>query len=139
MANAEMVTVLSSQYRSFKIANIGEIIGAFEQDRQRRHPGAASGAAAPMVPMDLRISGRRRRAREFHMRLAEVPQFTPMLVGQPRARRPRVGELLGRRAGDRPDGPLPHRRPRRPRGAPELRRRQRRHRGGAYVLAVAGY
>jgi len=34
MATADVLTVLSSQYSSFKIANIGEVVGAFEQDRQ---------------------------------------------------------------------------------------------------------
>lgn len=78
MANAEIVTVLSSQYSSFKIANIGEIVGAFEQDRRAGIQGRI-GAAAPMVPMELRIKGPR--PRTFHMRLAEVPQFLPMLAG----------------------------------------------------------
>jgi len=78
MADAEVVTVLSSQYSSFKISNIGEIVGAFEQDRRAGIQGRI-GAVAPMVPMELRVKGPR--PRTFHMRLAEVPQFLPMLAG----------------------------------------------------------
>ena len=78
MATSEVVTVLSSQYTSFKIANVGDVVGAFEQDRQAGIAGRL-GAAAPMVPMVLRIRGRD--PREFHLRLAEVPQLMALLVG----------------------------------------------------------
>jgi SpoIVB peptidase S55 len=54
MAAAEVVTVLSSQYTSFKIANLGPTVGAFEQDRQAGLEGRL-GVAAPMIPMVLRI------------------------------------------------------------------------------------
>jgi hypothetical protein len=54
MASAEVVTVLSSQYTSFKIANLGQTVGAFEQDRQAGLEGRL-GAAPPMIPMVLRI------------------------------------------------------------------------------------
>jgi hypothetical protein len=54
MAAAEVVTVLSSQYTSFKIANLGQTVGAFEQDRQAGLEGRL-GAAPPMIPMVLRI------------------------------------------------------------------------------------
>ena len=78
MANAEVVTVLSSQYSSFKISNIGDIVGAFEQDRRAGIQGRI-GAVAPMVPMELRVLGPR--PRTFRMRVADVPQFLPMLAG----------------------------------------------------------
>ncbi|HYN22642.1 MAG TPA: hypothetical protein VE078_16910, partial [Thermoanaerobaculia bacterium] len=40
------------------------------------------GQKAPMVPMVIRITGGgNEKAREFHMRLAEIPMYTPMLVG----------------------------------------------------------
>jgi SpoIVB peptidase S55 len=79
MATAEVVTVLSSQYSSFKISNVGRIVGAFEQDRQAGIQGRL-GALAPMIPMVLRVAGPAG-TREFHMRLADVPQFTAILVG----------------------------------------------------------
>jgi hypothetical protein len=81
MAGAEVVTVLSSQYSSFKIANVGDIVGAFEQDRQAGIEGRI-GQSAPMTPLLLRITGAgESKPREFRMRVADVPQFTPMLVG----------------------------------------------------------
>lgn len=80
MSTAEVVTVLSNQYSSFKIANVGETVGAFEQDRKAGIQGRI-GQSAPMVPMKLRIRMGDQEPREFNMRLAEVPQFTPMLVG----------------------------------------------------------
>jgi hypothetical protein len=81
MAAAEVVTVLSSQYSSFKISNVGDVVGAFEQDRQAGIQGRI-GQVAPMIPLALHITGAgSAKARDFHMRIAEVPQFTPMLVG----------------------------------------------------------
>jgi SpoIVB peptidase S55 len=79
MAAADVVTVLSSQYSSFKIANLGEVVGAFEQDRQAGIAGRI-GAKAPMVPMTVKVKGLQ--TREFHMRLASgVPQLIPLLIG----------------------------------------------------------
>lgn len=80
MAKAEVVTVLSSQYSSFKISNIGDVVGAFEQDRQVGIQGRI-GQVAPMIPLSLRITGVGTKPRDFKMRVAEVPQFTPMLLG----------------------------------------------------------
>lgn len=82
MATSEVVTVLSSQYSSFKIANMGKVIGAFEQDRQAGIQGRV-GASAPMVPMVLRVNGPKAsgQKREFRMRIAAVQQVLPMLVG----------------------------------------------------------
>jgi SpoIVB peptidase S55 len=80
MASAEVVMVLSNQNSSFKISNLGEEIGAFEQDRKAGIQGRL-GVKAPTVPMVLRLSGGGSdQPREFHMRLADVPLFTPMLV-----------------------------------------------------------
>ncbi|HTQ78705.1 MAG TPA: SpoIVB peptidase S55 domain-containing protein, partial [Thermoanaerobaculia bacterium] len=78
MATADVVTVLSSQYSSFKIANIGDVVGAFEQDRQAGIAGRI-GEVAPMVPMTVKIHGLE--TREFHMRLASLPQLMPLLIG----------------------------------------------------------
>lgn len=81
MASAEVVTVLSSQYTSFKIANVGDVLGAFQQDRVAGIQGRI-GQVAPMIPLTLRIGvDGAAKPREFHMRVAELPQFTPMLVG----------------------------------------------------------
>ncbi len=81
MAAAEVVTVISSANSSFKISNTGPIVGAFEQDRQMGIQGRI-GATAPMVPMSLHVAAQGgERARDFHMRLADLPEFIPLLVG----------------------------------------------------------
>jgi len=81
MAVAEVVTVLSSANTSFKISNTGPIVGAFEQDRQLGIQGRI-GATAPMVPMSLHVAAQGgEKARDFHMRLADLPEFIPLLVG----------------------------------------------------------
>jgi hypothetical protein len=83
MAAAEVVTVLSSQYTSFKIANLGQTVGAFEQDRQAGIEGRL-GDEAPMIPMVLRIGPTAAGSpppRHFHVRLADVPELLPLLSG----------------------------------------------------------
>ncbi len=77
MAAAEVVTVVSNQYSSFKIANLGAPVGAFEQDRAAGIQGRL-GAVAPMIPLTVKVTGEH--PRTFRMRLADVPQFTPLLV-----------------------------------------------------------
>lgn len=80
MATAEVVTVLSNSYSSFKISNLGPTIGAFEQDRQAGIQGRI-GQTAPMTPVTVRIAGVGNKPREYHSRIADVPLFTPMLIG----------------------------------------------------------
>jgi SpoIVB peptidase S55 len=109
MAAADVVTVLSSQYTSFKITNLGQTVGAFEQDRKAGIEGRL-GATAPMIPMVLRIGGAARPAgagagagvggaaagagaaaggaaagspgpRQFRVQLADVPELLPLLAG----------------------------------------------------------
>ncbi|HSL85260.1 MAG TPA: SpoIVB peptidase S55 domain-containing protein [Thermoanaerobaculia bacterium] len=77
MASAEILTVLPSNYSSFKISNLGPVVGAFEQDSQAGIRGTL-GATAPMVPYTLKIRGLREE--RFDMRLAAVPQLVPALV-----------------------------------------------------------
>ena len=74
MAAAEVVTVLSSQYTSFKIANLGQTVGAFEQDRQMGIEGRL-GARATTIPMVLRVRGP----------LVPVPPGTPGIAAAPAA------------------------------------------------------
>lgn len=81
MASAEVVMILSNQYASFRIANLGQEVGAFEQDRKAGIQGRM-GEKAPTIPMVVRISGGSNEPpREFRMRLAQVPYFTNMFVG----------------------------------------------------------
>ncbi len=77
MAAAEIVTVLSSAASSFKLANTGVLVGAFERD----HPAGALGrlgATAPTLPLAVRIAGPA--PREFALRLARVPALLPSLA-----------------------------------------------------------
>jgi hypothetical protein len=81
MATSEVVTIFSSQLASFKISNLGDTIGAFEQDRQAGIQGRI-GSVAPMTPMVLRVTGSLgERPREYKVRIAEVPQFSASLIG----------------------------------------------------------
>ncbi|HLE84515.1 MAG TPA: hypothetical protein VJG13_09265, partial [Thermoanaerobaculia bacterium] len=77
MASSEILTVLPSNYNSFKISNLGPVVGAFEQDSQAGIRGRL-GAEAPMIPYTLRVQGLREQ--EFRMRLAAVPLLVPALV-----------------------------------------------------------
>lgn len=81
MASAEVVTVLSNAYSSFKISNLGPVVGAFREDRQAGIVGRL-GETAPTIPLTLRIAGGAAGApaREFRMRLAKLPQMTPVLL-----------------------------------------------------------
>lgn len=75
MATAEVVTVLASDYSSFKISNMGGIVGAFEQDRQAGIQGRL-GAEAPMLPVTVRVND----SHSFEMQVADLPQITPALI-----------------------------------------------------------
>jgi hypothetical protein len=87
MAAADVVTVLSSQYTSFKITNLGQTVGAFEQDRKAGIEGRL-GATAPTIPMVLRIGSPAQpiaagapSPRQFRVQLADVPELLPLLAG----------------------------------------------------------
>ncbi|MDX1631179.1 MAG: SpoIVB peptidase S55 domain-containing protein [Thermoanaerobaculia bacterium] len=75
MAEAEVVTVLSNQLSSFKIANFGRTVGAFEEDRQVGLRGRI-GADAGMIPLLIGVEG----GPSFRMELARIPEITPVLV-----------------------------------------------------------
>ncbi len=77
MAASEIITVLPSRYNSFKISNLGPVVGAFEQDAQSGIRGRI-GLDAPMIPYTLRVKGVR--DREFHMRMAALPDLVPALT-----------------------------------------------------------
>lgn len=77
MATAEIVTIISSQTNSFKIANIGPVVGAFDQDRSVGMAGRI-GAVAPTIPLRIRIPGDPQR--DYSMRMADLPQLVPTLL-----------------------------------------------------------
>ena len=77
MASAEVVTVLSSQLVSFKIANVGRVVGGFDLDRSSGVRGRL-GAVPPTIPLHVSLSGLGEA--DFHMQLADVPVYLPVLV-----------------------------------------------------------
>ena len=78
MAGAEVVAVVANQYSSFKIANFGPTVGAFRQDRLAGIYGEV-GATASTLPLDVHVESGRQT--DYHLRLARVPQISPMLLG----------------------------------------------------------
>jgi hypothetical protein len=76
MATSEVVTVLSNQANSFKVANLGEVVGAFEFDHSAGIRGRM-GAVAPMVPVQVRLMGREQQM--VNVRLASLPELAPTL------------------------------------------------------------
>lgn len=78
MATAEVVTVLSSQFSSFKISNVGQVVGAFDLDRAPGIHGKI-GSIARTLPLVLEVRGET--TRRYDMQLAQIPQITPALVG----------------------------------------------------------
>jgi hypothetical protein len=78
MAAASVVTVVSSRADSFKIANVGPVIGAFDHDG---HTGVRGrlGLTAPTIPMVLRVHAGEQ-AREFHMQVATISQLLPSVI-----------------------------------------------------------
>ncbi len=78
MARAEYVYTLASSMASTKIANLGETIGAIEQDRLTGIAGRL-GPAPPMIPVELRLAGRHFE-KALHIRVAQHPKITPLLI-----------------------------------------------------------
>jgi hypothetical protein len=84
MAPAEVITVLSNQYNSFKIANFGQTVGAFQQDRLPGIRGRV-GAVPAMIPVTIRVEGApgapgAGAISSFDVGLARVPHLTPALL-----------------------------------------------------------
>ncbi len=77
MATAEVVAVIANQYSSFKIANFGPTVGAFRQDRLAGIYGEL-GATASTLPLEVHVDSGRQV--DYHLRLARVPQISPMLL-----------------------------------------------------------
>lgn len=77
MATSEVITVLANQANSFKITNLGDIVGAFDLDRKSGVRGRI-GQEAKLTPMTIDVIGDR--SRSFSVRLARVPMMTPSLV-----------------------------------------------------------
>jgi hypothetical protein len=87
MAAAEVITVVPSRSSSFKLANVGPVVGAFSEDRLAGVLGKV-GRKARTIPVDIRVATlpaagdatARETDREFHLEVAEIPLTTPTLA-----------------------------------------------------------
>lgn len=77
MATSEIITVLANQANSFKIANLGQVVGAFDLDRKTGVRGEL-GKRARVTPMTIAVHGDR--TRKFDVQVAQLPMMTPTLV-----------------------------------------------------------
>jgi SpoIVB peptidase S55 len=79
MAQAKVLTVLPSLYRSFKFAATGPVLGSITQDRSTGILGTF-GTKAPMVPITVRISSDLIPAQEYHFQAVHNSMLTPILT-----------------------------------------------------------
>ncbi len=78
MAQAQVLTVLPSLYRSFKFAATGPVLGSITQDRSTGILGTF-GTQAPMVPITVRISSDLIPAQVYHFQAVHNSMLTPIL------------------------------------------------------------
>ena len=78
MARAEIVTTVASELNSFKIANLGELVGTFRQDRRSAIVGKV-GPIPAMIPVDLTVA-HRGRERQYHYQIFQHPKLSPTLL-----------------------------------------------------------
>lgn len=86
MARAEIVTTVASQLGSFKIANLGELIGSFTQDRRTAIVGRL-GKPPAMIPVELTLANTGKKTvagaaneRTFRFELFQHPRLTAQLL-----------------------------------------------------------
>ncbi len=76
MASAEIVTILGSSYSSFKMSNVGPVLGAFERDHAAGNLGRL-GAVPRTIPLSILVASPE--PRRFEMRIAQIPQLVGVL------------------------------------------------------------
>lgn len=79
MAKAEVVAIVSSRMSSFKLSNVGEVVGAFDEDRLAGMRGRV-GAVAKTTPLSVTVRHSAEGERVFNMQLADLEAIRPMLV-----------------------------------------------------------
>lgn len=80
MSEVEIITVVASEFSSFKIANVGPVVGAFEQDRLLGIQGRL-GSQAPMIPLSVSILDAAGQTERFDVRVTGMPILTPGMFG----------------------------------------------------------
>jgi hypothetical protein len=84
MAMAEVLTVVPSRFSSFKVSNVGEVIGAFDQDRIAGVRGLL-GVEAPTASFSIRLeratgsAGEREPIASYDLEISDVPLLRPTL------------------------------------------------------------
>ena len=79
MAEAQVLTVLPSVYRSFKFADTGPVFGSVTQDRSTGILGTF-GTRAKMVPITVRISSDELPQQTYHFEAVHNSMLTPVLA-----------------------------------------------------------
>jgi hypothetical protein len=79
MADAEVLTVLPSVFRSFKFAATGSVLGSISQDRSSGILGSF-GAHANMVPIRVRLSSDDIPTQTFYFEVVHNAMLTPILA-----------------------------------------------------------
>jgi hypothetical protein len=79
MADAEVLTILPSVYRSFKFAATGNVLGSISQDRSSGILGSF-GSHASMVPIRVRLSSDDIPTQTFHFEVVHNAMLTPILA-----------------------------------------------------------
>ncbi|HUP24628.1 MAG TPA: SpoIVB peptidase S55 domain-containing protein [Thermoanaerobaculia bacterium] len=85
MAVAEVLTVVASDLSSFKLTNVGAVVGAFDEDRLPGMRGRL-GAIAPTTPVRISVTGaagvlaKEPGQRAYHLEVADVPLMRPALL-----------------------------------------------------------
>ncbi len=79
MADAEVLTVLPSVFRSFKFAATGSVLGSISQDRSSGILGSF-GTHANMVPIRVRLSSDDIPTQTFHFEVVHNAMLTPILA-----------------------------------------------------------
>lgn len=77
MAHSEVLTTVASVATSFKVSNVGPVIGAFDQDREAGARGYL-GETAPTFPFTVQLRGMEHR--DYRMEIADVPRLVPSLL-----------------------------------------------------------
>lgn len=75
MASADVLTVVSSQWTSFKVANLGPVVGAIDFDFLTGIRGVLGGVA-PVVPLTVQLD----EGAPLRMSLARLPRLLPTLA-----------------------------------------------------------
>ncbi|MBC2594298.1 hypothetical protein H5P28_08490 [Ruficoccus amylovorans] len=79
MAPAEIITVIQSMPGSFKLSNVGPVVGTIYQDRLTAIAGAV-GAPPPMTEVSIHVHGPGTAERTFSSQLYQSRQWSPLIT-----------------------------------------------------------